>query len=894
MSNITANAPSGQVTTGGTSEPLSAKTIAEWRQSCVNLDIIRRNVWDLDYEQALPLIVTKFNEIKGHGTQYATAAVQRVEAAGEFLKAGGWWVGGLDPLAKWAPMEWGQFKPNTPRVDPDKGKLIKYESPWGTSARCIFLDMGPGYWPGVMEDLDLPLVITEGAKKSGAILSLGLPAVALPGITMGIRDGQLIPELKEITAGRRIIIAFDQDTKQTTRRNVTRAARTLSKALLENGATGVDIARWAPQDGKGIDDLIASSNPDDVRILLESAAPMGTQRTIEQVMLEKLYSEHWITLDGVLHRWVGTHYDPSPDEVETRRIATALDNHAVESVNKAGEVKITYPHARQRAVSNVLNWVKARFSVPTDRVNPTGAINLLNGVLVLNWGGEVPTWDLVPHDPIRWPFTGVCPYAYDPNADRTYAHQLLGGLGEAEQTIFLKVLGASLDLAQVRQRRGRSVKAILLHGLGANGKDSLREAATTMIGHQWATIAGISDFKQYDQGRKFPLSCLRWSRINWSPENVRINLDGIQSLKQAITGDPLSRERKGKDEEPFKPGAVFFFNVNDIPHIKAASEAIRSRFAILTFTKTFSENPDPSRGELQADPRFKDDPKFVREHIVPALLNMSLEALQDLIRNGIDYSAAEAALAKARLQSSHLVGFMEEQGLVVDPKASILVSEAWDRLRNWYLDNGFLELDNGGRSIWHDSGVAGDNTVRAINQVAKRLIDMAPTARIEKQPRPGGGKPQPMIVGLGFLKNSGESESEPQDQPPRNPSVTQDQPPRNPVLTQESSLGYAAETPAPQGIQEPEDPARNPSNPSNPNISSSLLCAGDKVRFTGSGPIAKTCGSKILTIESIDDAGIATCSHPRWLVKNLIHVDQLSKTYEQIPATSDRETIAAI
>ena len=51
--------------------------------------------------------------------------------------------------------------------------------------------------------------------------------------------------------------------------------------------------------------------------------------------------------------------------------------------------------------------------------------------------------------------------------------------------------------------------------------------------------ASVSDFAAYDQGRKFCLSKLEGTVINWSSENSSFNnLDRLESLKAAITGDP--------------------------------------------------------------------------------------------------------------------------------------------------------------------------------------------------------------------------------------------------------------------------------------------------------------------------------------------------------------------
>ena len=42
-----------------------------------------------------------------------------------FVKLGGWWCSGLDPLNHWDAMEWGCFKPNKPSKNKN-GKPNKY------------------------------------------------------------------------------------------------------------------------------------------------------------------------------------------------------------------------------------------------------------------------------------------------------------------------------------------------------------------------------------------------------------------------------------------------------------------------------------------------------------------------------------------------------------------------------------------------------------------------------------------------------------------------------------------------------------------------------------------------------------------------------------------------
>jgi hypothetical protein len=188
-------------------------------------------------------------------------------------------------------MMWGCFKPDRPVRD-EKGKLVKYEHPPKTSTRAFFLRAplhiwrkvarrhnktmpnnivvtpeghAVGFWAWVLEN-NIPITITEGAKKAGALLTAGDAAIALPGIDGGYRtpkdaagnkigNSYLLPELKPFaTSGRSIYICFDHDSKRKTIRNVNRA---ISKTgnLLSRSGSNIWVISWQ-QPEKGVDDFL--------------------------------------------------------------------------------------------------------------------------------------------------------------------------------------------------------------------------------------------------------------------------------------------------------------------------------------------------------------------------------------------------------------------------------------------------------------------------------------------------------------------------------------------------------------------------------------------------------------------------------------------------------------
>ena len=244
----------------------------EWQDSCVADAIIASNVRYADREQAVDLLTLEaIANMGGWAQQYATSSVIKLRQRYQHVEAGGWYVSGLDPLNNWERMDWGQFKPITPRTsykNPDK--IIKYETPPKAAQRAIFLAGGID-WRQIQENVKVPRLWTEGAKKAGAALSLGFAAVALPGINSGYRVKDvlgnpvapyLLPDVAAVAQPGSIhYLAFDQDDKMETRRKVAIALSRFGQLLEEAGCV-VKIVRWSATNGKGLDDLIAANGPE--------------------------------------------------------------------------------------------------------------------------------------------------------------------------------------------------------------------------------------------------------------------------------------------------------------------------------------------------------------------------------------------------------------------------------------------------------------------------------------------------------------------------------------------------------------------------------------------------------------------------------------------------------
>ena len=272
----------------------------EWRLSGVAPELIRNNVKSLEGTNPYNYLCYSDKLERTNTGRLVTHLLKQYA----HTEHGGWWCSGIDPQNNYQPMSWGCFKPDRPRHNFETGKVIKYEHPPLTPTRAFFLDLPDRlwleiairygvdlactdgqlhrfvndgtvtrfrdsfkFWQWVLEHPEIPIILVEGAKKAGCLLSLGFVAIALPGIFNGrrvTRDGfgkiyaqSLIPDLELFaTSNRKFYFCFDRDTKPKTVKNVNLAILKTGRLLEQKGCDVNVITLPGPE--KGVDDFIVA------------------------------------------------------------------------------------------------------------------------------------------------------------------------------------------------------------------------------------------------------------------------------------------------------------------------------------------------------------------------------------------------------------------------------------------------------------------------------------------------------------------------------------------------------------------------------------------------------------------------------------------------------------
>jgi hypothetical protein len=166
-----------------------------------------------------------------------------------------------------------QSRPDSPRMDPRRGRAVKYETAAGKS---VLLDVPPRVRPQ-LGDPSIPLWVTEGARKADSAATKGLCCLSLQGVWnwRGSNDTggkTALADFESIALNeRKAYIAFDSDVSE--KREVRAALRRLRDFLKSRGADVLIICIPPGAGGAkvGLDDHFAAGGT--VEDLLARASP---------------------------------------------------------------------------------------------------------------------------------------------------------------------------------------------------------------------------------------------------------------------------------------------------------------------------------------------------------------------------------------------------------------------------------------------------------------------------------------------------------------------------------------------------------------------------------------------------------------------------------------------
>jgi len=186
----------------------------------------------------------------------------------------GWWVSGLN-LRTMQLETFGQFKPNEPvKLSAKDKEGAKYLTSKGEYDAIALQHPDKDYWQRVIDDPSIPIALDEGVKKAGLLMTLGFVALALCGVTMGLKKGgkELVNNLAFLAVqGRPITIVFDSDLAF--KSSIQLALKALATVLKQKGCILSVAIIPLELECKGIDDVWAKYGEEMVKKIMADAIP---------------------------------------------------------------------------------------------------------------------------------------------------------------------------------------------------------------------------------------------------------------------------------------------------------------------------------------------------------------------------------------------------------------------------------------------------------------------------------------------------------------------------------------------------------------------------------------------------------------------------------------------
>jgi hypothetical protein len=254
---------------------------ADWASSGVDPDYARMIARTYSGIQALDRVLysDKLKRTQSGGKILSRSILKRYDN----LYDGGWFCPTLDWSNGWETESlWGSFKPINPSTGWD-GKTRKYLHPEKEATEVFYLRVTPEIWQLVslrygvpisgdnfwqwVKANNIPIYITEGAKKAASLLCRGYVAIGLSGV-WNFQENKVLKDcIKAIgLKDREVIIAFDYDPKKSTQQSVGNAAFSLFQSLKKEGAKPQYLRIPASANGgkQGIDDYFVSTGDNEL------------------------------------------------------------------------------------------------------------------------------------------------------------------------------------------------------------------------------------------------------------------------------------------------------------------------------------------------------------------------------------------------------------------------------------------------------------------------------------------------------------------------------------------------------------------------------------------------------------------------------------------------------
>ena len=196
-------------------------------------------------------------------------------------------------------------------------------------------------------------------------------------------------------------------------------------------------------------------------------------------------------------------------------------------------------------------------------------------------------------------------------------------------------------------------KAFIHVGAGSNGKSTLLNILTSIIGLDNITAKTIHDFEY----NRFSVSALEGKLANISADVGKKGIKNTELIKKLIGGDPVDAEKKFKGTYAFRPRATLIFSANELPEVDDSSDGFARKFELIKWEKKFyGKDRDHSVKQIQHN-----------SNEISGIMNLLIPIMKRLIKNqSLKYeSTVEQTKMEWIRESDSISKFIEDMTSII-------------------------------------------------------------------------------------------------------------------------------------------------------------------------------------------------------------------------------------
>ena len=288
---------------------------------------------------------------------------------------------------------------------------------------------------------------------------------------------------------------------------------------------------------------------------------------------------------------------------------------------------------------------------------------------------DIMTLELEPFTP-DYVAVNKIPINYNPDAKHPSVDHVLNKICCGDQKLRLlieEMIGYPL------LRRPEMGKCFILTGRGSNGKSTLLDMMTAMLGEDNISSIGMEEIEQ-----RFKTAEIVNKLANIGDDISNGYLAENSKFKKLVTGEPLMVERKGVDPFKIRNYGKLIFSANEVPRVNDRSNGLSRRLILVPFNARFSSN-DPDY-----DPFIKD--KLAEDEALEYLLLLGISGLRRvLIDNSMSFTEVEAVqneLKEYEQINNPILLFLEDHKIENEP-----VQYVYNKYSIWCNNGGMKPLN---------------------------------------------------------------------------------------------------------------------------------------------------------------------------------------------------------